>query len=379
MDRIYFDYNSSAPCRSDVSARMEEVSRGIFGNPSSAHREGRAARAVVAAAREEIAAAIGARPGEIVFTSGGTEADHLAIVGVWRASAAAHPHIVTSKIEHDAVRNACRAAESAGVRVSYASCDAEGVVDARTVEAILDEDVILVSLMHANNETGVIQPVREVAARARGRGILAHTDAVQSLGKIPVRVDELGVDLLSLSGHKIGGPKGVGALYVREGTRLEPVLVGGPQESGRRAGTENVAGIAGLAAAVTTAVREQAAEAERLGVLKRRLWDGLRERVVAVAVNGSFANSTANTLNVSFEGAGGEGLMMALDDEGIAVSTGAACAVGGGEPSHVLEAMCLGRDRCRGAIRFSMGKGTTAEQIERALEIIPRAVARLRA
>ena len=378
MRRIYLDYNGSSPCRPEVLARMAEVSEGIFGNPSSAHKEGRDARSVVEEARRRVATALGAEASEIVFTGGGTESDNLAILGVLEACSRKHPHVVSSRIEHDAVLKTCRTLEGKGVQVSLAGCGDQGVVDADEVGRLMGDETVLVSLMHANNETGCIQPIREIAQAARECGIPTHTDAVQSVGKIPVDVNVLGVDLLSISGHKIGGPKGVGALYVKKGTALRSIMHGGGHEWGLRPGTESVSAVAGLGIAITASVRGQAADAQRLRRLKSLLLEGLASSSEGMHVNGSLDHSTANTLNVSFDGLDGEALAIALDLEDVAVSTGSACAAGAAEPSHVLEAMCLGRNRCRGAIRFSMGFATTEEEITRALEIVPRVVRRLR-
>ena len=378
MNRIYLDYNASAPCREEVLDRMAEVARSHFGNPSSAHKEGRAAKAVVEEAREQTASAIGARPTEIVFTSGGTESDNLAIHGALAATPMAQPHVVTSAIEHPAVLMACRKLEARGLRLSVVPCDDMARIDPEVLRTALEEDTALVSVMHANNEVGSIQPVQAIARLAHDRKALVHADAVQSLGKIPVDVNDLGVDLLSISGHKIGGPKGAGALYIREGTAIESILHGGHQEFDQRPGTENVAAIAGCGVAVQLAVRAQAAESARLGRLKTMLWEGLCGEAGGVVLNGSFDGSVTNTLNVSFDGVDAEAAMIALDLEGVAVSTGSACAVGAVEPSHVLEAMCFERERCRGALRFSMGFRTTEAEIREALEVIARVIRRLR-
>ncbi len=376
--RIYLDYNASAPLRDSVRARMDEVSARCWGNPSSTHREGREAKAVVEDARDRIAAAIGAEPTEILFTSGGTESDNLAVFGCASTERTKYPRVITSRIEHAAVLNACRRLPGLSVHVSYLACDENARVSPDSVRAMLDEDAILVSVMHANNETGAIQPVADIAALAREARAVMHTDAVQSVGRIPVNVRDLGVDLLSMSGHKIGGPKGTGALYVRSGVPFVPIMQGGHQEWDRRPGTENVAGIAGLGLAVTEAIRDQAAEAARLARLRLALWDGLRAAVPGILLNGATEDSLPNTLNVSFEGVDGEAVMIALDLAGIAVSTGSACTVGAVEPSHVLEAMCFGRERCQGAIRISIGYRTTEDDIRRTIDVLPPTVARLR-
>ena len=342
---------------------LEQATRGAFGNPSSAHAEGRLARRTMDDARGRVAMAVHAQPDEIVFTSGGTESDNLAVIGAVQGAARPRAHVIVSQVEHHAVLQPCRALEAQGARVSYVGCDACGRVDPQAVASLLDDETVLVSIMHANNEVGTVQPVAEIARLAHAAGAILHCDAVQSLGRLPVNVDELGVDLLSLSGHKLGGPKGIGALFVRRGVRLAPMIRGGPQEDVRRAGTENVAGAAGMGLAAELAVSEQPAEVARLARLKSRLWHDLCTIYPEVAINGNLESTLANTLNVSFEGLQGEAITAALDREGIAVSTGAACATGDTKPSHVLEAMCLGGGRCHGAIRISMGPATGERDI----------------
>ena len=376
--RIYLDYNATAPCRDEV---VTEVVRAIeigYGNPSSLHHEGQRARSLVEEARERIASALGAQPLEIVFTSCGTEADNLAILGSVMACERERPKIVTSGIEHPAVLAACLQAEDRSMAgVAYAACDARALVDPERVAELLTPDTALVSIMHANNEVGTIQPVRAITELAHEKGIPVHTDAVQSLGRIPVDVVDLGVDLLSISGHKLGGPKGIGALYIRKGTALAPVLVGGSQERERRAGTENVAGIAGLAKAVEIAVEEQPVEAQRLAKLRELLWMAL-SGIKGIHLNGDLAVSLPNTLNVSFEDLSGEDLMQVLDLAGIAVSTGSACAVGASKASHVIAAMGDSAGSRCGPLRISMGYRTSESDVSDCAEEIGKAVDKLR-
>lgn len=377
--RIYLDYNATAPCRPEVVATVARIMRDVPGNPSSRHGEGRAARAILEASREQVADAIGAQPLEIVFASGGTEAANLAVIGCLRGCEAP-AHIVTTSIEHPAVLEACRGLALAGrVTVTEVPCDPHAVTDADAVADAVRADTALVSIMHANNEVGSIQPVAAVARRVRPRGIRMHTDAVQSLGRIPVNVDALGVDLLSASGHKLGGPKGTGFLFVRKGTALTPLLAGGEQERRRRPGTENVAAIAGLAQSLALAVSEQAGEAARLQKLRQALWEGLREELDGLTPQGGApGNTLPNTLCVTVNDVRGDDLMMALDLDGVAVSTGSACAVGAGKASHVTTAIERAGGRPGKPLRFSLGYATTRADIDAAVAITARHVTRLR-
>jgi cysteine desulfurase len=374
--RVYLDHNATTACRDEVLSTMARVSSDVFGNPSSAHAEGRMAKDVVETAREAVAGALGARPAEIVFTGGGSEADNLAILGTVGVDNTSH--VLTSKIEHPAVLNTCKHLESRGVRITYLGCTRDGVVEAEMVSSAFSEETRLVSIMHANNETGAIQPIAEIAKAAHERGITVHSDAVQSMGKMPVNVEDLGADLLSIAGHKIGGPKGIGVLYVREGTLLQAIAYGGHQESDRRPGTENIVSIAGLGIAVELAAEQQAEYSQHTDSLRRMLWNGLRERIPETTLNGCLDHSLPNTLNVSFEGVSGEDVMIALDLAGFAVSTGSACNVGAVKVSHVLEAMCLGMDRCRGSVRVSLGLSTTEADIRALLDEFPGIIERLR-
>ena len=354
---------------------MARVLAGAVGNASSIHRYGQAAKAILDEARDAVAALIGGDPSEIVFTSGGSESDNLALRG---ASASGRRGIVVSAVEHEAVLNTAKALAKDGWPVTIVPCDADGLVDPdRWRDAVSDETAVA-SLMFANNETGVIEPVAACARHARERGALVHTDAVQAAGKIPIDVAALGVDLLTLSAHKFGGPQGAGVLWVRRGVTLAPQITGGRQERGRRAGTENVAAIAATGAAAVEARRSLPAAAARMRDLRDVLERGLLDAVPGCAINGSREHRVPNTTNISFEGVEGESLVIALDLDGIAVSTGSACASGTLEPSHVLRAMHLPPSRVQSAVRLSLGPTTTADDIQIVLDAIARRVVRLR-
>lgn len=349
-----------------------------FGNPSSVHRLGQRARGAIDEARARVAALVGARDSEIVFTGSGTEADNLAIVGAVRA-AESRRDVVMTAIEHHAVLNAPRALEPGRHAVRLVKVCESGEIDLADLETRVDEGTAVVSVMLANNETGVVQPMSEVIRIARERGALVHTDAVQAVGKAPIDVKSLGVDLMTLSAHKIHGPKGVGALYIRSGTRMQPLVRGGSQERNRRAGTENVAGIVGFGEAARLAGERGASDAARIAGLR----DALEAALIAsdparTRRNGSAERRICATSNLSFEGVSGEDLLIALDLEGIAVSTGAACAAGSPEPSHVLKAMGFSKDRVNSAIRFSLGRNNTRAEVDVAGAAVVRAVARLR-
>jgi cysteine desulfurase len=363
-----------------------------FANASSIHTPGQRARAAVETAREQVAALISARPPEIVFTSGGTESDNHAIFGVSNSFEAqpllavrlsspqtSPPHIITTTIEHEAVLNACQAAEKQGVSVTYLPVDREGLVDPETVRRSIHPETHLVTIMHSNNELGTVQPLEEIGRIAKEHKIYFHTDAVQSAGKIPIDVKALNVDLLSLSGHKLYAPKGVGALYVRSGTRLQQLLYGGHHQRGFRPGTENVAGIVGLGKAAEIARDSLTRDAKHISVLRDKLERGLLGRIPHVRVNGSLAARTSNTTNIMFAGIEGEALVIALDLKGLACSVGAACSSGAVEPSHVLTAIGLSQEEAKSSLRFSLGRHTTESEIDFALEVIPAAVAQLRA
>ncbi|MBX6377862.1 MAG: cysteine desulfurase, partial [Clostridia bacterium] len=352
-----------------------------WANPSSVHAEGRAARRLVEEAREEVAALVGASPREIVFTSGGTEADNLAVLGVARLAReeGRGDHVVASRVEHHAVLEACQQLEREGFRITWLPVDGNGLVDPDDLRRALRPGTVLVSVMLGNNEVGAVQAVRELAAIAREAGVPFHTDGVQAVGHLPVNVDELGVDLLALSSHKIYGPKGVGALYVRSGTRLAPLQLGGGQERRLRPGTENVPGIVGLGRAAALARQGLAADMAHARRLRDRLEDGLLAAVEGVRLNGpERGRRLPHVLNVSFQGVDGEALLLNLDLEGIAASSGSACAAGSIEPSHVLLAMGVPRELAQAALRLTVGRFNTEEDIDAALEVIPRVVQRLR-
>ncbi|MGH9805589.1 MAG: cysteine desulfurase NifS [Candidatus Acidiferrales bacterium] len=378
MRRVYLDHNATTPLAPEVLRAMTPYLTEEFGNASSIHSVGQRARAGVEQARSQVAALIGAREKEIVFTSGGTEADNMAIRGVVGASERARKHIVTSAIEHHAVLNTCQALETEGVSVTYVPVSSGGVVDPEDVRRALTPDTVLISIMHANNELGTVQPIAAIGALAREREIPFHTDAVQSAGKLPLAVKELGVDLLSLSAHKIYGPKGVGALYIRRNLPLKPLFFGGHHERDRRAGTENVAGIVGLGAAAELAAAHFREDGERLAALRDELEKRLLERVPHIGVNGDRARRTSNTTNLHFDFVEGEPLVIALDLKGIAVSTGAACSSGAVEPSHVLTAIGLAPERARSSLRFSLGRSTTKEEIDYVCEMLPGVIEHLR-
>jgi cysteine desulfurase len=382
MQRVYLDFNATTPVDPAVLDAMLPYFSGEFANASSIHTPGQRARAAVETAREQVAALIGASPKEIVFTSGGTESDNHAIFGIVNnalASAAQTlPHIITSAIEHEAVLNTCQALEKRGVAVTYLPVDKDGLVDPAAVQAALRPETALITIMHANNELGTIQPLAEIGRIARQADVYFHTDAVQSVGKIPVDVKALGVDLLSLSGHKLYAPKGIGALYIRSGTRLQQLLYGGHHQRGARPGTENVAGIVGLGAAAETARKSLAEDATRVSVLRDRLEREILARVPDARVNAAGAPRTPNTTNIIFPGVEGEALLISFDLKGLACSTGAACSSGAVEPSHVLTAMGLSPEDARASLRFSLGRHTTEAEIDFALHVIPAAVAQLR-
>ena len=351
---------------------------GQWGNPSSLYHEGRLAKAAVEAARAQVAAAVGAQPREILFTSGGTEANHLALLGATEPLAQRGRHVVISAIEHTCLQNAAQHLMLRGYTVSVAPVTREGVVDLDRLAALLRPETILVSVMAANNETGVIQPLARIAALAHQHGALCHTDAAQALGKIPVSVRDWQVDLLSLAAHKLYGPQGVGALYVRSSVRLQPLFGGGHQEFGLRAGTEAMAPIVGFGAAATTTVAHLAEASQRLTALRERLWRNLSSRVRGLERHGAAEACVPNTLNVGVSGVDGHVLLMQLDLAGIAVSTGSACSSGSTEPSPVLLAMGRSEAQAKSAIRFSLGRLTTEAEIDAAVETTARVVERLR-
>ncbi|MFQ5883219.1 MAG: cysteine desulfurase NifS [Candidatus Methylomirabilales bacterium] len=377
--RIYLDHNATTPLDPRVLQAMRPYFETAFGNPSAVHALGREAKAALEEARETVARLLGTMDkDEVVFVSSGTEADNLALAGVALAYEGRGKHIITSAVEHPAVLQICASLKRWGFSVTYLPVDGQGKLDPEDLRRAIRPDTILVSLMHANNETGVLFPLDEVGVITRERGILFHSDAVQSFGKIPLHVRDLHLDLLSLSAHKIYGPKGVGALYVRRGVRLHPLLRGGDQERGRRAGTENVPGIVGLGEAARLMSLEMPGERERIRQLRDRLEVGILTQIEGVRVNGQGSPCLPHATNLTFDGIEAQSLVAALDLEGIAVSGGSACHMGSLEPSHVLQAMGLPREQLEGSIRFSLGRLTRDRDIDRVLEVLPNLVARLR-
>jgi len=380
--RIYLDHNATSPMHPEVAALVSRLLTGEFGNPSSVHTFGQRAKAVLDEARSQVAALIGAEPGDVVFTSGGTEADNFAIRGAAEAlEPAGRRHLIASSIEHEAVLTTIKALEKRGWSATLLPVGQSGIVEPDALAEAMRDDTALVSVMHANNEIGTIQPVRELAEIAHARGALFHTDAVQSVGKIPVSVRELGVDLLSLAGHKFNGPKGTGALWMKRGTRLTATMTGGRQERNRRAGTENVPALAGLGLACEIAGRQIAgipSKIDGLAALRDRLEAGVLASVPDTAVNGARDRRVPNTTNISFEGIEAESLLIALDLEGVAVSTGSACSSGSLEPSHVIKAMGLPHHRGTSSIRFSFGLGNTEAEVDFVVTRLPELVSKLR-
>ncbi len=378
--KIYLDHNSTSPVAPEALEAMLPFLKTKYGNASSIYSQGREAKKALEAAREDIARILGSSSAESVcFTASGSEADNMAIQGAARALRHRGKHIVSSEVEHPAVLNTCSAMVEEGFDVTFVKPDYTGMVRPEAVAEALRQDTILVSIMHANNETGTINQIARIGKLARERGILFHTDAVQTFCKIPVNVDELNVDLLSLSAHKVEGPKGVGALYIREGVQLRPVIYGGHQEQSRRAGTENVAGIVGLAAAARLNSSILAKEASRIKTLRDRLEKDLLAKLPDVRLNGHPAARLPNTLNLSFPYIESESLLLELDLQGVSVSSGSACTSGTGEPSHVLLAMGIPHEICRGALRFSLGRENTEQEIDTVLSILPGIVQRLQA
>ena len=423
MNRVYLDFNATTPVDPAVLDAMLPYFTANFANASSIHTPGQRARNAVETAREQVAALIGANPKEIVFTSGGTESDNHAIFGIVNPAlpqnpapradsvgaqhaapqtpslqlnadvvGARHavpappapslipnaPHIITTSIEHEAVLNACQAAEKRGAQVTYLGVDKNGQINPRELKSVIRPETILITIMHANNELGTIQPLEEIGEIAKEHDIYFHTDAVQSVGKIPVDVNSLAVDLLALSGHKIYAPKGIGALYIRSGTHLQQLLYGGHHQRGARPGTENVAGIVGLGAAAALAKKSLAEDAQRISQLRDQLEINLLKLVPDTKVNAAAAPRLPNTTNIIFPGVEGEALLISLDLKGLAISTGAACSSGSVEPSHVLTAIGLSPENARASLRFSLGRPTTAADVEFALQIVPAAVSQLR-
>jgi cysteine desulfurase len=375
MRRVYMDNNATSPLLPEVLEAMRPYFIEEFGNASSIHHHGQNTRAAVERARESVAALLGCRPSEVVFTSGGTEGDNLAIFG----SVKSGEHVITSTVEHHAVLHACKELQKRGCEVTFVPVDSRGLVDPSDVKHALRKNTKLISIMMANNETGVVQPVEELGRIAKEADVYFHTDAVQAAGKIPIQVDEIGCDLLSISGHKMHAPQGIGVLYVRKGTLIEPLFYGGNHERQRRAGTENVPGIVALGKAAEIAMAGlKDGTVERLSKLRDRLQSELMQKLENVGVNGEGAPRVPTTTNIHFDHIEGEALVIALDLKGLAVSTGAACSSGAIEPSHVLTATGLPAHQARASLRFSLGKQTTEKDVDFALSIIPDTVARLR-
>ncbi len=378
--RVYFDYNATTPPAPEVVDAVAAVTRDVFGNASSVHYFGQQAKAAIDQARSATAELIKAEPSEIVFTAGGTESDNFALRGAADAIETAGPrrHLVASAIEHEAILNTLKALARRGWTVTLIPVDATGVVSLDRVREAIRPDTAIVSVMLANNEIGTLQPVADIARLAHESGALMHTDAVQAAGKIAIDVRAMRVDLLSISAHKFNGPKGVGALYIRRGTRMQPILTGGKHERNRRAGTENTPAIAGMGVAARLAVAKIDSETVRLSALRDRLESGILAAVSGTAVNGTGSPRVANTTNISFDRIEAESLLIALDLEGIAVSTGSACSSGTLEPSHVLKAMGLPVHRTQNSLRFSLGVYSTDAEVDRVIETLPRLVQKLR-
>ncbi len=378
MQHFYFDHNATTPVLPEVLETAVSCLGQVYGNASSIHHFGQAAKQRLEAARRQVAGLIHCRPQEVVFTSGGTEADNLAILGLIRQAARPVRHVVTSAIEHPAVLNTCGQLVREGVEVTYVPVGPNGVVDPEDVRRALRPETVLVSIMHANNELGTIQPIVEIAAITRAAGVYLHVDGVQALGKIPVDVQALGADLYSMSGHKIYAPKGIGALYVRKGVKLSSIQFGGHHERERRPGTENVPGAAAFGRAAEIAAADLNAESVRLAALRDRLESAFLQRVPDAGVNAGCAPRTPNTTNLYFDGVEGEALVIALDLRGFAVSSGSACSSGAVEPSHVLLALGQPAERARASIRCSLGRGNTAEQVDALAEAVAASVRHLR-
>jgi cysteine desulfurase len=378
MKRIYLDHNATTPVHPEVLEAMLPYFKDKFGNPSSIHGFGREAKVALEEAREKVAQLLGVSSSEIFFTAGGTESDNLAVKGTAFANRNKGKHIITSRIEHHAILESCKFLEKEGFNVTYLPVDSKGVVYPEDLQKAVQNDIILVSIMYVNNEVGSIQPMEDISRIVKDKGIYLHTDAVQALGKIPIDVRKLNVDMLSMSGHKIYGPKGVGAIYIRKGVRITPWSHGGHHERSRRAGTENIPGIVGFAKAVELTLRELDDQNRHLKNLTETFYRKLVETVPDVILNGDLNSRAVNTLNLSFKGVEGESIILSLDLKGVAVTSGSACTSGTLEPSHVLSAMGIAPEIAQGAIRFSFGRGNTMEDVEYVASILPEIVNRLR-
>jgi len=377
LNKIYFDHNATTPVLGEVFDAIVPFLKDQWGNPSSIHWAGRGTRKAVEDARESVCRLLNCQNVELIFTSTGTEGDNHAIKGAAYANKNKGNHIITTKVEHPAVLNTCKHLAKEGFEVTYLDVDSDGLIDLDALKAAITPKTILITVMFANNETGVIFPIKEIGDIAKERGVLFHTDAVQAAGKVPIDVQSLNVDLLTVSGHKIYGPKGVGALFVKRGVRLVPLIHGGHHERNRRGGTENVAGIVGFGKAAEIAIRDMDKEIEHLKALKDRLEAGLG-KIPHIKVNGHLDKRLPNTSNISFEFVEGESLLLNLDMKGIAASSGSACTSGSLEPSHVLVSMGLSHELSHGSVRFSLGKSNTVEEIDYLIEIMPPIVERMR-
>jgi cysteine desulfurase len=378
MKRIYMDHSATTPVAPEVLQAMLPYLSDKFGNASSLHSFGQEAKEALEESRETVAKLLAANPEEIIFTSGGTESDNLALKGIARRNRELGKHIITTNVEHPAILETCKKLEKEGFAVTYLPVTSEGLVDLAALEAAIRPDTILISVMHANNEIGTIQPLEEIGQLAAERDIYLHTDAVQSVGKIPTDVNALGVDLLSLSAHKLYGPKGVGALYIRRGTKLENIMQGGGHERGLRSGTENVAGIVGLAKAAELCIESMASEGQRLTELRDRLAALVLEKVKDAWINGTMKRRLPGSLNFGFSYVEGESLLLFLDSKGIAVSTGSACSSHKLQPSHVLLSLGLRPEKCHGSLRITMGRSNTKEEVDYVAQCIAEAVERFR-
>lgn len=374
MNRIYLDHAATTPTHPEVVKAMLPYFSDAFGNPSTLYAYGQEARKAVEEARNKVASLINALSEEIVFTSGGTEADNFAIKGVGYADENEGNHIITTAIEHHAVLEPCKFLEKRGFTVTYLPVDKYGLVNPQDIKNAITDKTILISVMHANNEVGTIEPISEIGKIARERGIIFHTDAVQTAGHIPVNVAELGVDLLSISAHKLYGPKGIGALYIKKGTRLAPFIHGGEQEKGQRAGTENTPGIIGFGKAVEIAMQEITKERTRLSHLRNKFITGLLEQVDDLQLNGHPTKRLPNNINVTIDGARADLVLLNLETEWIYASSGSACSSSNSEPSHVLLALGLSPEQARSSLRFTLGRGTTEDDIKRVLEVLPHII-----
>lgn len=375
---IYMDYNATTPLEEKVFNEMVPYLKEEFGNPSSIYKKAQIAKKAIENAREKVAKLLDCSPDEVFFTSGGTESDNWAIKGVAFALREKGNHIITSQIEHHAVLNTCKFLEKIGFKITYAPCDKYGIVDVDFIRKAINDKTILITIMYANNEIGTIQPVEEIAKLAREKNIYFHTDAVQVVGKLPVSVKKIGVDLLSLSAHKFYGPKGVGALYIKKGTKILPFINGGHQEKGKRGGTENVAGIVGLGKAAEIAMQEMENEMVYVKKLRDKLENGIKEKIPEIVINGHPEKRLYNTLNLCVKYVEGESILLNLDFEGICASSGSACTSGSLEPSHVLLAIGLSPEIAHGSLRFSLGKYNKEEDVDKVIDVLPKIVEKLR-